>query len=559
VVSTFRTACSLRLAPLRETLIPDNLVYCVDLYQERPKVLSMRIGIPKEIHPGERRVAGTPKTVKKLIEMGFDVIVEHGAGAAAEHEDEGYAQAGAQLSSDTRAVWSESDLVLKVHAPQVHPELGVHEAELIKPGGCLIGFIWPAQNEEILDRLNARNATVLAMDCVPRITRAQKVDALSAMANAAGYRAVIEAVNVYPRFLTGQSTAAGAIKPAKVLVIGAGVAGLAAIGAARSLGAIVRAFDTRPEVGDQVRSMGAEFLELDFTEDGSGEGGYAKVMSKEFIEAEMKLFAQQAMDVDIIITTALIPGKPAPLLITAGMVESMREGSVIVDMAAQQGGNCALTERDQMIVHKGVRIVGYTDLPSRMAIQTSWLYASTLVSLIDEMGGAENFDIDLENEIVRGALVCHQGATTWPPPKKEISVPDQSSQWTEQVSEDITPRAQVKKPGKALNFILLIIAALALFGLGWSAPESFLSHFTVFVLACFVGWQVVWNVTPALHTPLMSVTNAISGIILVGGMLQLSGSFSAITILGGIAVFVAAINISGGFLVTRRMLSMFHR
>lgn len=519
----------------------------------------MRIGIPKEVHPGERRVAGTPKTVKKLIEMGFEVIVERGAGSAAEHEDDGYAQAGAHLSSDTEAIWGESDIVLKVHAPQVHPELGVHEAELIKQGGCLIGFIWPAQNADLLDRLNARNATVLAMDCVPRITRAQKVDALSAMANAAGYRAVVEAVNVYPRFLTGQSTAAGAIRPAKVLVIGAGVAGLAAIGAARSLGAIVRAFDTRPEVGDQVRSMGAEFLELDFAEDGSGEGGYAKVMSKEFIEAEMKLFAQQAMDVDIIITTALIPGKPAPLLITAGMVESMREGSVIVDMAAQQGGNCALTSRDEMIVHKGVRIVGYTDLPSRMAIQTSWLYASTLVSLIDEMGGVKDFAIDLENEIVRGALVCHEGETTWPAPTKEIPETDQSAQWTEQVSEDVAPKKDSEKPGKLINVVLLVVAALALFGLGWSAPESFLSHFTVFVLACFVGWQVVWNVTPALHTPLMSVTNAISGIILVGGMLQLSGSFSAITILGAIAVFVATINISGGFLVTRRMLSMFHR
>jgi len=527
----------------------------------------MRIGIPKEIHTGERRVAGTPKTVKKLIEMGFEVVVEQGAGVAAEHYDDMYAQAGATLTADTKAVWGESDIVLKVHSPQIHPSLGVHEADLIKEGGCLIGFIWPAQNQDILDKFNARKASVLAMDCVPRISRAQKVDALSAMANAAGYRAVIEAVNVYPRFLTGQSTAAGGIKPAKVLVIGAGVAGLAAIGAAKSLGAIVRAFDTRLEVGDQVRSMGAEFLELDFKEDGSGEGGYAKIMSKEFIDAEMKLFAQQAMEVDIIITTALIPGKPAPLLITAGMVESMREGGVIVDLAAQQGGNCVLTKADELVIHKGVRVVGYTDLPSRMAIQTSWLYASTLVSMIDEMGGDENFKIDFENDIVRGSLVCHDGNTTWPPPQQKqtqapIVSPDQPSMDTAATA------AQDGKPKTKYGSIaVMIIIAIALLALGRVAPSDFLSHFTVFVLACFVGWQVVWNVTPALHTPLMSVTNAISGIILIGGMLHLSGTTTGsevhtdtiAVVLGAAAVFLAAINISGGFLVTRRMLSMFHK
>jgi proton-translocating NAD(P)+ transhydrogenase subunit alpha len=519
----------------------------------------MRIGIPKEIHEGERRVAGTPRTVKKLIEAGFEVVVEKDAGLAAEHHDAMYAQAGATLTDDVKALWGESDIVLKVHVPQVHPVLGIHEADLIKEGGCLIGFIWPAQHQDVLDRLNARKASVLAMDCVPRITRAQKVDALSAMANAAGYRAVIEAVNVYPRFLTGQSTAAGAIKPAKVLVIGAGVAGLAAIGAAKSLGAIVRAFDTRLEVGDQVRSMGAEFLELDFKEDGSGAGGYAKTMSDEFIEAEMKLFAQQAMEVDIIITTALIPGKPAPLLITAGMVESMREGSVIVDMAAQQGGNCALTKPNELFVHKGVRLVGYTDLPSRMAIQTSWLYASVLVNMVEEMGSNDEFTIDLENEIVRGSLVCHDGETTWPPPRKDVPAPAPAGEetWTEEQSSPAKPDAPKSKVG---GYVLMALALFAIFGMGSVAPESFLSHFTVFVLACFVGWQVVWNVAPALHTPLMSVTNAISGIILIGGMLQISGKpTEAITILGAIAVFVAAINISGGFLVTRRMLSMFHK
>ncbi len=520
----------------------------------------MRIGIPKEIHPGERRVAGTPKTVKKLIEMGFEVVVEREAGLAAEHHDEMYAQAGATLTDDVKTLWSESDIILKVHSPQIHPTLGVHEADLIKEGGCLIGFIWPAQNQDILDKLNARNASVLAMDCVPRITRAQKVDALSAMANAAGYRAMIEAVNVYPRFLTGQSTAAGAIKPAKVLVIGAGVAGLAAIGVAKSLGAIVRAFDTRLEVGDQVRSMGAEFLELDFKEDGSGEGGYAKVMSKEFIDAEMKLFAQQAMEVDIIITTALIPGKPAPLLITAGMVESMREGGVIVDLAAQQGGNCALTKADELVIHKGVRIVGYTDLPSRMAIQTSWLYASTLVNMLDEMGGAKHFTIDMDNEIVRGSLVCHRGKTTWPPPQIPAPVVATSPDQPRPAVPDAPISAAAPKKSKTLTYITMLVVTIALLVLGKVAPSDFLDHFTVFVLACFVGWQVVWNVTPALHTPLMSVTNAISGIILIGGMFHLSGApTAAITLLGTAAVFLAAINISGGFLVTRRMLSMFHK
>ncbi|MBL4591950.1 MAG: Re/Si-specific NAD(P)(+) transhydrogenase subunit alpha [Phycisphaerales bacterium] len=522
----------------------------------------MRIGIPKEVHPGERRVAGTPRTVKLLIQQGFEVVVEEGAGFAAEHLDSMYIESGATITTDVKALWGESDIILKVHTPQMHPQLGEHEADLIKEGGCIIGFIWPAQNEEVLAKLNARKASVLAMDCVPRITRAQKVDALSAMANAAGYRAVIEAVNVYPRFLMGQSTAAGAIKPAKVLVIGAGVAGLAAIGAARSLGAIVRAFDTRLEVGEQVRPMGAEFLELDFSEEGSGSGGYAKQMSKEFLEAEMKLFAQQAMEVDIIITTALIPGKPAPKLITAGMVESMREGAVIVDMAAQQGGNCVLTQPDKLVIHKGVRLVGYTDLPSRMAIQTSWLYASTLVNMIDEMGGAENFTIDLENEIVRGALVCHAGETTWPPPKKQVAEPsgEPEQPWTEEQGVETKRGSATKEKSKLGVIVLLIFAGLALVGLGMTAPDTFLRHFTVFVLACFVGWQVVWNVAPALHTPLMSVTNAISGIILIGGMLHLSGApTEAITILGAIAVFIAAINVSGGFLVTRRMLSMFQK
>ena len=521
----------------------------------------MRIGIPKEVTPLERRVACTPRIAERLCQAGFEVWIEKGAGAEAEHMDAVYTEGGAKIIDDPRRIWCECDIVLKVNPPAVHPTLLYDEAKILKEGACLIGFIWPAQNEELLNKLTARNATVIAMDCVPRITRAQKVDALSTMAHAAGYRAVIEAANAYPRFFAGQSTAAGKVHPAKVLVIGAGVAGLAAIGAAKSLGAIVRAFDTRPEVADQIRSMGAEFLELSFEEDAEGGGGYAKTMSKEFIEAEMKLFAQQAMDTNIIITTALIPGKPAPKLITAGMVESMREGAVIVDLAAQQGGNCTLTKPGEMVVHQGVRIIGYTDLPSRMAIQTSWLYASVLANMIEEMGGAEDFKVDLDNEIVRGSLVTHKGEITWPPPAAApvaLPISTEPEPWVEGVPPK--PNATKSAIQKNASIIWLIIAGIAIFLVGWRAPDSFLSHLTVFILACFVGWQVVWNVTPALHTPLMSVTNAISGIILIGGMLHLSGNINEpATILGIIAVAIAAINVSGGFLVTRRMLAMFRK
>lgn len=522
----------------------------------------MRIGIPKEIFPTERRVGGTPRTVKRLCQSGFSVLLERGAGEPAEHDDSAYAEVGAELVDDVERVWAESDIILKVRPPQVHDAIGKHEADMIREGATLIGFIWPAENPELLERLAKRQVTTIAMDRVPRITRAQKVDALSAMANAAGYRAVIEAAHHYPRFLAGQTTAAGSIKPAVVLVIGAGVAGLAAIGTARGLGAIVRAFDTRLEVADQVRSLGAEFLELRVKEEGAGEGGYAKVMSDAYIEAEMKMFAKQAMEVNIIITTALVPGKEAPKLITAGMVESMREGSVVVDLAAQQGGNCTLTVPDQVVEHHGVRIVGYTDLPSRMAIQTSWLYSSTLVNMIEEMGGAEDFTVDLDNEIVRGALVTHEGRTFWPPPAKPVVEEDLPPQpWDEGQKPEPAPVAAAagKKKGTG-GLVWLGVAAAAILAVGWGAPETFLSHLTVFVLACFVGWQVVWNVTPALHTPLISITNAVSGIIILGGMIHLSGSLaSPVTILGAIAVFIAAINISGGFLVTRRMLAMFRK
>ncbi len=527
----------------------------------------MRIGIPREITPEERRVAGTPRTVKRLVEAGFTVLVEKGAGEAARHSDQAFAEVGAQVVDDVAVLWAESDIILKVRPPVTHPGLGRHEAEMIREGATLIGFIWPAENPELLERLARRQVTTIAMDRVPRITRAQKVDALSAMANAAGYRAVIEAAHRYPRFLAGQTTAAGSIRPATVLIIGAGVAGLAAIPAARGLGAIVRAFDTRPEVAEQVRSLGAEFLELHVKEDGAGEGGYAKVMSEAYIEAEMKMFARQAMEVDIIITTALIPGKEAPKLITAGMVESMREGSVIVDLAAQQGGNCALTVPDQVVEHHGVTIVGLTDLPSRMAIQTSWLYGTVLVNMIEEMGSAEGFGVDLENEIVSGSLVTHEGRILWPPPPKpKVEEVEAPQPWDE--GKDAPPTVSAARGRKGRKeeakgkggLVWLGAAALAILAVGWGAPESFLSHLTVFVLACFVGWQVVWNVTPALHTPLISVTNAVSGIIILGGMIHLSGALdSPATILGAVAVFIAAINIFGGFLVTRRMLAMFRK
>lgn len=544
------------------------------------------IGIPKEIHPGERRVAATPQTILRLKKLGFDVFVEAGAGEAINASDAAYQEAGASVVSDTRKLWAGSDLILKVRPPEENGELGTHEAELLREGGWLVGFIWPAQNRDLLDRLAKRNATVFAMDSVPRITRAQKMDTLSAMANIAGYRAVIEAANHFPRFFAGQITAAGRIDPAKVLVIGAGVAGLSSIGAARSLGAVVKAFDPRSATKDQVASMGAEFLEVSVTEEGEGKGGYAKEMSDAFLQAEMALFAQQAMQVDIIITTALIPGKPAPKLITKGMVESMKPGSVIVDLAAEQGGNCALTQPGKVTHHKGVTIIGYTDLPSRMASMSSQLYGSTIVALLEEICKSPHngrsltvregltltadtstpaaaevspqaaLHVDLDDEVIRGAVVLDRGKLMWPPPlppaPPEPGVPTKSIQAA-------MPAQPAAVESAGISPALLVVVGIALFGIGVVAPASTLAHLTVFMLACFVGWQLVWSVKPALHTPLMSVTNAISGIILVGGLLQLSGDLNLTTILGAVAVLIATINIVGGFLVTNRMLAMFRK
>jgi H+-translocating NAD(P) transhydrogenase subunit alpha len=516
----------------------------------------LKVGIPKEVYPGECRVAATPATVKILQKQGFEVYLETGAGLKADFPDDRYREVGCHIVEQPKQLWDTTDIILKVRAPQEHPELNQHEADLVHAGQTLISFIWPAQNPALIEQLAARQATVLAMDSVPRITRAQKMDALSSMANLAGYRAVIEAAHQFGRLFTGQITAAGKVPPAKVLVIGAGVAGLAAVGAAKGLGAIVRAFDTRPVVKEQVQSMGAEFLELDFEEDGAGTGGYAKEMSPAFIAAEMALFAAQAQEVDVIITTALIPGKKAPTLVTRDMVESMREGSVIVDMAAEQGGNCEVTRPGEIIRHQGVTVIGLMDLPSRMASQASQLYGTNLCHLLSDMGGAANYTINYDDEVVRGALIAHEGLVTWPAPKP--AAPPSAA--TPSAAAPTVVTAAVPPKSRAQNWLWIVLAGLALVGIGLGAPESFLAHFTVFVLACFVGWQVIWNVTPALHTPLMSVTNAISGIIILGGMLQISSPLtSPTTILGAIAILVGTINIAGGFLVTHRMLSMFRK
>lgn len=518
----------------------------------------MRIAVPREVHADECRAATTPDVAAKLIELGFEVIVEKDAGLAASFSDASFEAAGAKIETDTEVLWRDADIILKVRGPEHNAALGKHEAELLHEGQTLISFIWPAQNAELMDQLAAKNVTVLAMDSVPRISRAQKLDALSSMANIGGYRAIIEAANHFGRFFTGQITAAGKVPPAKVLVIGAGVAGLAAIGTAMSLGAIVRAFDTRPEVKEQVESMGAQFLELDFEEEGTGTGGYAKEMSPAFIEAEMALFRAQAAEVDIIVTTALIPGKPAPKLILADMVEIMRDGSVIVDMAAEQGGNCELTEPHKVASHHGVTIIGYADLPSRLAAQSSQLYGTNLRHLLTELCPEKNGEIvvDMEDEVIRGTTVIKDGEITWPPPAPKLSVAPAKS-----AAPAPLPVAEEKAQRGAGwgSFAFLIVGGLALWGLGTVAPAAFMSHFTVFVLACFVGYQVIWNVTPALHTPLMSVTNAISGIIVLGAILEVSTSSFLITLLAGISILIASVNIAGGFLVTQRMLRMFQK
>ena len=510
----------------------------------------MKIGVPGETHPGEKRVAITPDLATQLEKLGFFVAIEAGAGDAASYDDAAYRRAGVEVLADRAKLWSGADVILKVRAPNDD------ELDLFHAGQVLVSFLWPAQNPQLLKRLARAGVTALAIDSIPRISRAQKLDALSSMANIAGYRAVVESAQHFGRFFTGQITAAGRVPPAKVLVIGAGVAGLAAIGVARSMGAIVRAFDTRPEVKEQVESMDGEFLMLDFDEEGSGQGGYARVMSDEFIKAEMALFAEQAREVDIIITTALVPGKPAPRLITEDMVASMKPGSVIVDLAAEQGGNCELTEPDRVVRKYGVTLIGYTDLPSRLAAQSSQLYGTNLRHLLSDMcpQGSGELVVDMDDEVIRGATVVKDGEITWPPPKPAAALPPEPAPVAAEIPDVAPPRRSAWGP-----LITFGVGGLALLGLGAVAPPSFMAHFTVFVLACFVGYMVIWNVTPALHTPLMSVTNAISSIIIIGALLQISSPLNWIAWIAGITVFITSINIAGGFAVTRRMLEMFRK
>ena len=527
----------------------------------------MLIGVPKETAAGERRVATVPDVVERLVKLGFAVAVESGAGDAANCGDETYRAAGAEVLPDAAALWSSVDIVFKVRAPS--PD----EVALMREGGMLIGFLWPAQNPELIQQLAAKGATVLAIDALPRqLSRAQKMDALTSQAGVSGYRAVIEATHAFGRFFNGQITAAGKIPPAKVFIAGAGVAGLAAIGTAANLGAIVRANDTRAEVADQVVSLGGEFVKVDYEEEGSGGGGYAKVMSEGFQAAQREMYAKQARECDVIITTALIPGKPAPKLITAEMVATMKPGSVIVDMAGEQGGNCELTVPGQAVVRHGVTIVGYTDLASRMAKQSSTLYANNLLRLTEELCKTKDgqVNVNFEDDAIRGLTVIRNGEITWPaPPLKLPAAPPKPK------PAAAAPAARghghgAGDPMSAKTLAIVFAVGAVLFALvGAYAPASFLSHFTVFVLACFVGYMVVWNVTPSLHTPLMSVTNAISSIIAIGALVQVAPPLDTagaadrpnvlILAMAVVALVLTAINMFGGFAVTRRMLAMFRK
>ncbi|MBU1425068.1 MAG: Re/Si-specific NAD(P)(+) transhydrogenase subunit alpha [Gammaproteobacteria bacterium] len=526
--------------------------------------MPLMIGIPRETAAGEKRVATVPEVVEKLIKLGFKVAVESGAGEAANCSDDAYRAAGAEIIVGAPKLWAESDIVFKVSVPTKE------EVGLLREGGHLIGFIWPAQNPELMQQLAAKKATVLAIDCLPRmLSRAQKMDALTSQAGVAGYRAVIEAANAFGRFFNGQITAAGKVPPAKVFIAGAGVAGLAAIGTAAGLGAIVRANDTRAEVADQVKSLGGEFVKVDYEEEGGGGGGYAKVMSEGFQQAQREMYAKQAKEVDIIITTALIPGKPAPRLITAEMVQSMKPGSVIVDMAAERGGNCELTEPGKAVVKHGVTIVGYTDLNSRLAKQSSTLYGTNLFRLTEELCKTKdgNINVNMEDDAIRGLTVIKDGEVTWPAPAPKLP-PAPKPAAAKPAPAPAHGHGGGGAPASATKTAVMFgIAALLFLLVGAYAPAAFLGHFTVFVLACFVGYMVVWNVTPALHTPLMSVTNAISSIIAIGALVQIAPPLSEgldrpdawIRWLAVAGIALTAVNMFGGFAVTRRMLSMFRK
>ena len=516
------------------------------------------IGTPKESAAGENRVAMTPQSVGELQKLGFDCIIQAGAGKAARFADADYKEAGATVVKTAADLWKKADVVAKVRPPTTA------ESKKMRKDQTVISFVYPAENQKLLDTAKETGSTVIAMDMVPRISRAQKMDALSSTANIAGYRAVIEAGNAFGRFFTGQVTAAGKVPPAKVLVIGAGVAGLAAIGAAQSLGAIVRAFDVRPEVAEQIESMGAEFLMLDFEESGSGEGGYAAPSSPEFREKQLELFREQAPDVDIVITTALIPGRDAPRLWLEDMVKAMKPGSVIVDLAAERGGNCDLTVKDEKIeTANGVTIIGYTDLASRMATQASSLYATNIRHMMADLTPEKDGKIvhDMEDDVIRGATVTHKKKITFPPPPPKIqAIAKAPPKAPEPTKEEIAAKeAEEMRRAGVREVSMLAIGGLLMMIIGLYAPASFMQHMIVFALACFVGFQVIWNVSHALHTPLMAITNAISGIIIVGALLQVGSGSWLIVVLAAISVLIATINIVGGFMVTRRMLSMFQK
>ena len=518
----------------------------------------MIVGSPKEIFKGEARVAMTPESAKQIQKLGYTCLLETGAGLTSNFSDKDYKDAGVQIVKSASQLWKDSNIILKVRGPEKS------EISKIQPNQHIISFVWPGQNKALLDSLSKKKVTVQAMDMIPRISRAQKMDALSSMANIAGYRAVIEAGNQFGRFFTGQITAAGKVPPAKILVIGAGVAGLAAIGTAQSMGAIVRAFDVRPEVAEQIESMGAEFLMLDFTSDGSGEGGYAKPASKEFIKKEMELFREQAPEIDIVITTALIPGMPAPKLWPKEMVDLMKPGSIVVDLAAEQGGNCEVTIPNKMVETKNkVKVIGYTDLPSRMATQSSNLYSTNIRHMLDDLTPEKNGVpfTNMDDDVIRGATVLHNGKITFPPPKPKVAAIAKHVEKTVQKTQEELDKEKIEaeKASGRNQIILLTIGAFLTWIIGLYAPSDFMQHFIVFILSCFVGYQVIWNVSHSLHTPLMAVTNAISSIIIIGALLQMKTDNDIVSILALISVFIATINIVGGFMVTKRMLAMFQR
>ncbi|MFN2307010.1 MAG: Re/Si-specific NAD(P)(+) transhydrogenase subunit alpha [Paracoccaceae bacterium] len=523
----------------------------------------MKIGAPKETFEGENRVAMTPASARDLQKLGYDCVIESGAGEAAGFPNAAYKEAGVEVVKTGAALFKACEIVIKVRPPSDT------EVKRLTEGQTLISFFYPGQNDALMEAANAKGATVIAMDMVPRISRAQKMDALSSMANIAGYRAVIEAGNNFGRFFTGQVTAAGKVPPAKVLIVGAGVAGLAAIGTSTSLGAITYAFDVRPEVAEQVQSMGAEFVYLDFDEeqtDGSESGGYAKPSSPEFREAQLAKFRELAPEIDIVITTALIPNREAPELWTEDMVKAMKPGSVIVDLAAEKGGNCKLTVMDEKIVtDNGVIIVGYTDFPSRMAAQASTLYATNvrhmLTDLTPEKDGTPVHN--MEDDVIRGATATHKGEITFPPPPPKVRAiaaqPKKDPPKELTADEKRAQEVAAFKQQTRNQVTLLAVGGALLLGVGLVAPASFMQHFIVFVLAVFVGFQVIWGVAHSLHTPLMAITNAISSIIILGALMQIGSGSWLVILLSALAVFMAGINIFGGFLVTRRMLAMFQK